>query len=145
MKRKGEPASVEDLSPDTNDIVPNSRRTATHPKRSPPKRQRTIDRIGCSKTKRATSAVKCHARDPVDFAKAVQEYDGRLPMTILSGGTDQDTARHEISGYHLRKFFYEGKYKFVVPFSYPIRRSQFCLTSFSGHPELRFSWWCSFT
>ena len=109
MKRPAEPASVEDVSDETNDTIPNTRRTATHPDWQTPKRKRTIDALNRSKTKSATAAIVCHARDPVPLVEAVQKHDGCWPMTILSGGTDPDAARNEISGYRLRKLFYEGK------------------------------------
>ena len=109
MKRRAEPASVEDVSDETNNTIPSTRRTATYPNTPTPKRKRTIDVLGCSKTKSATAAVTCHSRDPVPLVEAVRKYDGPWPMTVLSGGTDADAAKHEIGGYHLRKLFYEGK------------------------------------
>jgi hypothetical protein len=108
MKRQAEPASVEDISDETDTTIPNTRRTATHSTMPTPKRKRTIDVLGRSKTKSATAAIACHSRDPISLVEAVRQHDGALPMTILSGRTDQDSAGNEISGYRLRKLFYEG-------------------------------------
>lgn len=109
MKRRAEPASVEDVSDDTDTTIPNTRRTATNPERPTPKRKRTIEVLDRSRTKRATVAIACYARDPVPVAEAIRKYDGSFPMTILSGATDRDAERHEISGYRFRKLFYEGR------------------------------------
>ncbi|KIX04312.1 uncharacterized protein Z518_05179 [Rhinocladiella mackenziei CBS 650.93] len=109
MKRRAEPASVEDVSDETNNTIPNTRRTATQPNRPTPKRKRTIDVLGRSRTKSATAAIICHSCEPVPLVEAVQKYDGSWPMTILSGGTDRDTVKNEISGYRLRMLFYEDR------------------------------------
>ncbi|RMZ90100.1 hypothetical protein DV736_g2675, partial [Chaetothyriales sp. CBS 134916] len=109
MKRPAEPASVEDLSEETNNTIPNTRRTATDPTKPIPKRKRTIDVLCRSKTKGARATITCHSRDPVPLAEAVHQHDGPWPMTILSGQTDRDSAGDEINGYRLRKLFYEDR------------------------------------
>jgi hypothetical protein len=132
MKRRAEPASVEDAWEDSSNTIPGTRKMATHGNRSTPKRKRTIDVVGRSKTKSAKAAVTCHSRDPIPLIAAVQKYDGPWPMTILSGGTEGDKARNEIGGYRLRKLFYEGRYAFClapsISMSYPKRRRKgsFC-------------------
>jgi hypothetical protein len=114
MKRVAvaEPASVEDLSSETEDTVPNTRRIACrpniqHPAESP-KRRRTMDHVGHSRTKSAVSAVVCRARDRVPMEEAVRMYDGASTMTMLSGATDRSVERNGVDGCRLRKFFYEG-------------------------------------
>ena len=82
MKRPAEPASVEDVSDETNNTIPSTRRSATSSDRPSPKRKRTIDVLGRSKTKSATAAITCHSRDPVPLVEAVRKYDGAWPMTI---------------------------------------------------------------
>lgn len=109
MKRRAEPASVEDISDETDNTIPNTRRTATYSTEQTPKRKRTIEVLDRSKTKSATAAIACHSRDPIPLVEAVCQHDGPWPMTILSGRTDQDSAGNEISGYRLRKLFYEGR------------------------------------
>lgn len=111
MARQAEPASVEDVSDKTNNTIPNTRRSATSSTstKPSPKRQRTIDVVGRSKTKSARTAITCHSREPVPLIDAVGQYVGPWPMTILSGRTDRELAGNEISGFRFRKLFYEGR------------------------------------
>lgn len=124
MKRRGEPASVEDASEDTDSAIPNTRRSATHTSAPSPKRKRPSDVLDRSKTKSATGAVTCNSRDPIPLLDAVRKFNGPWPMTFLSGGTDRDAAKNEISGYRLRKLFYEGtleSFQILIPQSHDWR------------------------
>ncbi|KAJ9605392.1 hypothetical protein H2200_010049 [Cladophialophora chaetospira] len=108
MKRPAEPASVEDVSDETNNSIPVSRSTTSCSTKPTPKRKRTIDDVGRSKTKSATAAVTCYSRDPVSLVEAVHRHDGDWPMTILSGGSDENLAANGVGGYRLRKVFYDA-------------------------------------
>lgn len=110
MKRQAEPASVEDVSEETNETIPDTRRLATSSKELPtPKRQRTIDVVTRSKTKSAKAAIICHAREPVPLADAVLQHKGPWPMTILSGRTNKGVNANKIDGFRFRKLFYHAK------------------------------------
>jgi hypothetical protein len=116
MKRKAQPATVEDVSAETDGTLPHTRRTASRPNKpqtmETPKRKRTMDRIERSRTKSAQSEVTGFSKYCGPILQAIRKHDGPLPLTILSGSDDHSAERNEVKGYPLRKFFYNGTISF---------------------------------
>lgn len=111
MKRKPEPASVEDYSHDSEETVSGTRQTAARPPHTPPdtpyKRTRTAA-ADHSRTKGALSRLIAPSINRGPILEAIKKHAGELPLTILSGSGDQSAERNTVPGMHLRKFFYKG-------------------------------------
>jgi hypothetical protein len=114
MKRKAEPAFVEEVDPETNDTLPATRRSASVNKSNAarngyrPKRRATGDR---SRTKRASSTVEATSVNCGPILQAISQYEGPQPLTILSASSDHSVGRNEVKGIHIRKFFFQGTWR----------------------------------
>lgn len=110
MKRPYFPAFDDDTPAPSSGRFSNSRAATSGPDIRHAKLHKSSDPLRCSRTKSSTAAIVCQSLDPLPVHEAVRDFDGELPMTILSGASDQSAARNQISGHGLRKFFYEGQY-----------------------------------
>ncbi len=109
MKRKAEPASVEDLHQETDDVIPGTRRSASLANRAPQRRfSKRLKATDLSRTKRASSTLIARSINYGPIEQVIKNYWGSQPLTILSGSKDHSVERNEVKGCHVRKLFYEG-------------------------------------